>query len=91
VSARPRSPGPFPPWRIESLGAYFAYVRHPFGDRAATEIARRLAIDAGVLTLPGSYFGGRSQDRHLRFAFANADAATIATLPARLARIEQSP
>jgi aspartate/methionine/tyrosine aminotransferase len=79
------------PWRIESLGAYFAYVRHPFGDRAATEIARRLAIDAGVLTLPGSYFGGRSQDRHLRFAFANADAATIATLPARLARIEQSP
>jgi len=73
-----------PGWQISSIGAYFAYVRHPFADVPAERVAEALAVERGVLGLPGSYFGP-GQDDHLRFAFANADEAAIATLPARLA------
>ncbi|QCI68862.1 aminotransferase [Phreatobacter stygius] len=72
-----------PGWTISSIGAYFAYVRHPFGDERAERVAEALATGRGVLGLPGSYFGP-AQEGHLRFAFANADEAAIATLPARL-------
>lgn len=70
-------------WRIGSIGAYFAYVEHPFADVPGAEVARRLAEARGVLALPGSYFGP-GQERHLRFAFANAGVDVIAELPARL-------
>ncbi|CEJ13475.1 Arginine--pyruvate transaminase AruH [bacterium YEK0313] len=73
-----------PGWAISSIGAYFAYVRHPFAGVPAERVAEALATGRGVLGLPGSYFGP-GQDGHLRFAFANADEAAIATLPARLA------
>jgi aspartate/methionine/tyrosine aminotransferase len=46
-------------------------------------VARRLATEVGVLTVPGSYFG-ENQQRHLRMAFANADSATIGQLSTRL-------
>lgn len=72
-----------PAWRVDSLGAYFAYVKHPFADQGSEQVARRLAIEAGVLTVPGAYFG-ENQERHLRMAFANADCATIGLLAARL-------
>ncbi|WP_204319876.1 hypothetical protein, partial [Klebsiella pneumoniae] len=61
----------------------FAYVRHPFEGARAERVAEALATGRGVLGLPGSYFGP-AQEGHLRFAFANADEAAIATLPARL-------
>lgn len=73
-----------PGWRISSIGAYFAYVRHPFADVPAERVAEALAVERGVLGLPGSYFGP-GQDGHLRFAFANADEVAISTLPTRLA------
>jgi aspartate/methionine/tyrosine aminotransferase len=72
-----------PGWQLDAIGAYFAYVRHPFTDRRAEQVAQRLATEAGVLTVPGSYFG-QHQQRHLRVAFANADSATIRQLAARL-------
>lgn len=71
-------------WSISSLGAYFSYVRHPFDGRPGAEVAQRLASDAGVLALPGTYFGGPAQASHLRFAFANADEAAIARIAERL-------
>jgi len=71
-------------WRIDSSGAYFAFVRHPFPGTPALKIAERLAAERGVLCLPGSYFGP-GQDGHLRIAIANVDCATIATLGARFA------
>ncbi len=71
-------------WRIDSRGAYFAYVRHPFAGRPAAEVAERLAAERGVLCLPGSFFGP-GQDGHLRIAIANVDAATIAGLAPRFA------
>ena len=76
-----------PGWQISSIGAYFAYVRHPFADVPAERVAEALAVERGVLGLPGSYFGP-GQEEHLRFAFANADEAAIATLPDRLAGLE---
>jgi aspartate/methionine/tyrosine aminotransferase len=70
-------------WEIAALGAYFAFVRHPFPDLSSAEVAERLATDAGVVVIPGSYFG-EGQERYLRLAFANADAPSIALLGARL-------
>ena len=68
-------------WRLDAIGAYFAFLRHPF-DAPAAVVAERLAEERGVLCLPGSYFGP-GNDNHLRIAFANADRAAIQGLPDR--------
>ena len=78
----------FPDWKIQSAGAYFAYVEHPFPDRSSLAVAKMLAEDYGVLTLPGSFFGNR-QDRYLRLAFANVDIETIRLLADRFEFINQ--
>ncbi|YBV95856.1 aminotransferase [Phyllobacteriaceae bacterium JZ32] len=78
-----------PEWRLEAIGAYFAFIRHPFDGVSSVEVAERLAKKAGVLALPGAFFG-EGQDRSLRFAFANADAATIRLLEGRLGRLSSS-
>jgi aspartate/methionine/tyrosine aminotransferase len=70
-------------WRVDSIGAYFAYVRHPFAGASAEAVAERLAVERGVLALPGSYFGP-SQDSHLRMAFGNIGLDAIERLAARL-------
>jgi aspartate/methionine/tyrosine aminotransferase len=74
-------------WRLEGVGAYFAYVRHPF-DVPSDALARRLVAEAGVLCLPGTMFmpegGGRE---HLRIAFANVDRPGIGRLAERLAAV----
>lgn len=72
-----------PDWRVDAIGAYFAYVHHPFAGQGSEQVARRLATEAGVLTLPGVYFG-QTQQQHLRMAFANADSDTIRGLASRL-------
>jgi hypothetical protein len=72
-----------PAWHIDSLGAYFAYVRHPFEGISSEVVAEKLAREAGVVCLPGAFFG-EGQENHLRFAFANADAPTILELEERL-------
>jgi aspartate/methionine/tyrosine aminotransferase len=74
---------PLPQWRVESVGAYFAYLRHPFSHATAQDVAERLATERGVLCLPGSYFGP-GQDGHLRVAFANVGAEVLAGLTQRL-------
>ena len=72
-----------PGWHLASLGAYFAYARHPWADEDSVVVAARLAEERGVLTLPGAFFGA-GQERYLRIAFANVDAATLERLPERL-------
>jgi len=72
-----------PDWRLDSIGAYFAYVRHPFADAGSPHVAERLATDFGAVGLPGTAFGP-GQDRHLRLAFANLDLAGVAHLASRL-------
>lgn len=74
-------------WRLKGCGAYFAWAEHPFAESAA-DLAPRLVREAGILLLPGTMFmpkGDPSGARHVRIAFANADAAGIETLAARLA------
>ena len=75
-----------PAWEVGAVGAYFAFIRHPFEARTSSEVAEALVREAGVLCLPGIYFG-EGQERYLRFAFANADAATISLLSDRLSRL----
>jgi aspartate/methionine/tyrosine aminotransferase len=72
-----------PDWRIDALGGYFAYLRLPAAAPDALVTAERLGAERGLMTLPGPFFGP-GQQRHLRLAFANADEATIAQVPARL-------
>lgn len=71
------------PFELLSAGAYFAWLRHPFADETAAEVARRLARHHGVLCLPGSIFGPH-QERALRVAFANLEATAMPELAARL-------
>ncbi|WP_114943718.1 aminotransferase [Microvirga calopogonii] len=73
---------PLPEWKIESVGAYFAYLRHPFPDAKAQQVAEKLATERGVLCLPGSYFGP-GQERHLRVAIANVGADVLRGLTER--------
>ncbi|MCY0095820.1 aminotransferase [Hoeflea ulvae] len=73
-----------PGWEVAALGAYFAFVRHPFTDLSAYDAAQKLARDAGIITIPGSFFG-QGLERYLRVAFANADVPTIRQLGVRFA------
>jgi aspartate/methionine/tyrosine aminotransferase len=71
-----------PDWKIGSIGAYFAYLLHPFEGLDSIQAARRLARDSGLLCLPGSAFG-MGQERCLRAAFANIDAAQMPEIARR--------
>ena len=73
-------------WRLLGLGAFFAYVAHPF-DIPSDQLAPRLVREAGVLLMPGTMFkppGDASARRELRIAFANIDRVGIETLFSRL-------
>jgi aspartate/methionine/tyrosine aminotransferase len=78
-----RAAAQLPGWRLDSLGAYFAYLRLPEEAPEAVALAERLAVEHGLLGLPGPFFGP-GQERHLRLAFANAEEGVIAEVPGRL-------
>ncbi len=78
-----RAASQLPGWRLDALGAYFAYLRLPRDAPEAVATAERLAVERGLLGLPGPFFGP-GQERHLRLAFANASEEVIAQVPARL-------
>lgn len=69
-------------YRLLSVGAFFAYVSHPFAEDAKT-VAKRLAQKHDLLALPGSMFGP-GQEQYLRLAFANVDASVMPDVVARL-------
>ncbi|TCZ55409.1 aminotransferase [Roseicella aquatilis] len=73
-----------PGWRLDALGAYFAYLRVPQDAPDALAVAEALAVERGLLCLPGPFFGP-GQQRHLRLAFANAGLEAIGQVPGRLA------
>jgi len=74
-----------PEWRIDALGAFFAYVRHPFPGVDAWRVVEHLALEHGVLLLPGGAFAGSAD--HLRVSFANVEAPGIEDLAERLAGV----
>lgn len=76
-------------WQLKGVGAYFAYVAHPF-DIPADELAKALVGEAGVLLLPATMFvpeGDASGNSHLRIAFANLDRGGIEQMFKRLASV----
>ena len=76
-------------WHLMGLGAYFAYMSHPF-DEPSDALAQRMVRDCGVLCLPGTMFmpeGDANGQRQLRIAFANLDAEGIGTLFQRLSAL----
>ncbi len=74
-----------PSWRLVSLGAYFAYLEHPWPDLTAMEAVRRLVDRENLLLLPGTAFGD-GQDRHVRLAYANVADRDVAEVARRLAK-----
>ncbi|MEB2845152.1 aminotransferase [Endobacterium cereale] len=70
-------------WSIVSIGAYFAYLRHPFGGRDAMDVTRWMAAEHGILMLPGTCFG-ENQQAFVRAAFANVGVDAIKSLAGRL-------
>ncbi|MFT5175993.1 MAG: aspartate/methionine/tyrosine aminotransferase [Gammaproteobacteria bacterium] len=70
-------------YQLVSSGTFFAWVRHPFVGEPATDVARRLAREHGVLCVPGTTFGP-GLEGYLRFAFANLQRESMATLVDRL-------
>ena len=69
-------------WEVASIGAFFAYLRHPFA-MDAVEVARRIASRNGVLMIPGPYFGP-DQDQYLRLSFGSLSPEDVENLPQRL-------
>ena len=69
-------------YQLLSVGAYFAYVKHPF-ETSSHAVAKRLAEAFDVLCLPGVYFG-EGQEQYVRFAFANVDEKHFPELVERL-------
>ena len=73
-------------WRLLGLGAFFAYLEHPF-DMDSDALARFLVAKAGILLLPGTMFmpaDDPAGKRQVRIAFANLDRAGIEQLFSRL-------
>ena len=75
-----------PRFELLSLGAFFAYLRHPWPEQDSVEVAKILLREQGLLCWPGSWFGD-SQSAFIRLAFANLDSAGIEEMMARLGKI----
>lgn len=79
-------------WRLLGLGAYFAYLHHPFRMRSDA-LARHLVRDQSILCLPGTMFcpdDDANGGTQLRIAFANLDQPGIGVLFDRLAALDNS-
>ena len=81
-------------WKLLGVGAYFAYVQHPFA-MPSDQLAKHLVSAASILLLPGTMFmppelpgpivyGGTQQ---LRIAYANINRAGVRQLFDRLATV----
>lgn len=74
-------------WEIDGLGAYYAFLRHPYAEAglSSERVARMLGEKVGVSCLPASFFGQgqvlgqrgyqrqqtRLEKEHLRISIAN--------------------
>ncbi|SNR57971.1 aminotransferase [Puniceibacterium sediminis] len=77
-------------WKLMGVGAYFAYLQHPFSE-TSDRLAPKLVAEAGVLVLPGTMFMPEDDPeggRQFRIAFANVDRAGIKQLFDRLAALD---
>ncbi|KAL9939943.1 hypothetical protein V8E36_000648 [Tilletia maclaganii] len=76
-------------WSVESSGAYYAVVKHPFATESSEDVARAMAELVGVVTLPGSFFMPKgstdSSASLIRISIANVSIERLAEVPSRLA------
>jgi hypothetical protein len=63
-------------FRLAASGSFFAWVKHPFSGKSGREVAKKLAMEAGILTLPGEVFGPGLEE-YLRLAFGNIKEKSI--------------
>lgn len=66
------------PFEIVASGSFFAWIKHPWPELTARQVARKLAEQANLICLPGEAFGP-GMDAYLRLAFGNITAAQIDT------------
>ncbi|MEM7339574.1 MAG: aminotransferase [Actinomycetota bacterium] len=76
-------PGGF---ELASAGAFFGWARHPFADMDTAEVIKRLVLDHDVLAIPGTAFTP-SDERWVRFSFANLDEPELHELGIRLSEM----
>lgn len=84
-------------WQVESAGAYYAFLRHPFDTVPSEKVAQALAELVGVVVLPGSFFGPKDAKSmgkdeagsRLRVSVANVATERLAKLPERLALLSE--
>ena len=74
-------PGGF---ELDSAGAFYGWVRHPFDAEPTQSVVERLVVDHAVVTIPGTAFTP-VDDHHLRVSFGNLSDDQIRDLGARLA------
>ena len=74
-------PGGF---EVVSLGAFFAWVRHPFEGRPTLDVVRDLVLEHDTLVIPGTAFLPDDR-RMLRVSVGRVDEPAAATLAGRLA------
>ncbi|OLL76226.1 Aspartate aminotransferase [Pseudonocardia sp. Ae168_Ps1] len=74
-------PGGF---EVVALGAFFAWVRHPFEGTPTLDVVRELVLGHDTLTIPGTAFLPDDR-RMLRLSVGKVDEAAAATLATRLA------
>lgn len=76
-------------WELMGVGAYFAYVKHPF-DMRSDQLAQKMVKDIHVLALPGTMFmpeSDASGGQQMRIAFANVARPDIQTLFDRMSTL----
>ena len=76
-------------WTWTSGGALYGWVRHGRDHLTDLELARWLAAEYGVMTLPGSAFD-QHETGHLRWSVGTATTEEIALLRDRLAQVRLS-
>lgn len=84
-------------WHVESAGAYYAFLRHPFTSTPSDKVAQALAELVGVVVLPGAFFmpvgadatSADSSGSRLRVSIANVSTDKLAKLPERLAILSE--
>ena len=57
-------------FKLSSCGAFFAYVKHPYSSKTATQAAELVASKTSMMTLPGPIFGPK-QECFLRLSFGS--------------------
>ncbi|KAL5487928.1 hypothetical protein ACEPAI_6036 [Sanghuangporus weigelae] len=85
-------------WKIGSQGGYYAFVRHPFKGVSAKDVSRRMAMEAGIVTLPAGFFMPQQpgtkdgaigvDDGWIRFSVANVDDEKVKRVCSRLKELE---